>query len=193
MPPTDDAAAEREFVRRARDGDQEAFDRLVLAHQARLRAYVARFVANGQDVYDIVQDAFLDAYRGLGNVDPERPFGPWIRAVCRNHMYDFMRRRCREAARGREAQAALLVLAERDAASDADEGADERLAALRCCLGELGDRQRDMLSQRYVQQVPLKDVAVRINKSAAAAAMLLMRLRAKLQECVRRQVGRAEA
>ena len=84
--PGDLAADERTLVVRARAGDREAFDRIVLAYQARLRGHVARYVPSSQDTYDIVQEVFLEAYRQLSKVDPEKPFGPWLWSICRHRL-----------------------------------------------------------------------------------------------------------
>lgn len=75
---------EREIILKAQRGDHEAFGELVRRYQARLRGFAARDVENSHDVYDLVQDAFLDALRNLGSFDVEREFYPWLRAICRN-------------------------------------------------------------------------------------------------------------
>ena len=54
---------EKESIRRAQEGDREAFGPLVELYQARLRAYAARYVESGDDVFDIVQDVFLNAFK----------------------------------------------------------------------------------------------------------------------------------
>ena len=77
---------EADLVRRAQQGDRGAFGELVRLHQARLRAFAARFVPRSEDVFDLVQDAFVSAYRALGTFDPALELGPWLRTICRNRI-----------------------------------------------------------------------------------------------------------
>lgn len=186
------AADERALVARARAGDREAFDRIVLAYQARLRGYVARFVPSGQDAYDVVQDVFLAAYRDLPNADPEKPLGPWLWSICRHRLGDFLRRhyhrRHAMESLGLVDEALARLAAEPDEPEDLP---DPRLAALKGCMERLKDRHRQILTLRYHHGLPLKTLAEKLEQTSAGLAMLLMRLRAKLDDCVRKRLGEA--
>jgi len=176
---------ERELVLRAKRGDREAFDGLVRLYQARLRAYVARYVPGPEDVFDIVQDAFIDALEHLDRFDPSREFGPWIRAICRNRTLNHFRS-CRA---GRSAAAALVDRAleeTRGPMEDDLEAAGRKLRALQHCVGRLEASQRELIDLRYRREVPLADLARRMGRSAAALAMALLRIRAALQKCMER-------
>jgi RNA polymerase sigma-70 factor, ECF subfamily len=63
----DDPAQRRDLrlIERARDGDVDAFNDLVVHHQDHLWALVARMVPDGDQASDAVQEAFLSAYRNL--------------------------------------------------------------------------------------------------------------------------------
>ena len=176
---------EIERVHRARQGDREAFGDLVRLYQARLRAYVARYVPRPDDVFDIVQDAFLDALEHLDRFDPSREFGPWLRTICRNRMLNHFRS-CRTA---RGAAAALVDRAleeSRGPMEDDLEATGERLKALQRCMSRLEPAQRELLDLRYRRGVPLAEAARRLGRSAAALAMALLRVRAALQKCMER-------
>jgi RNA polymerase sigma-70 factor, ECF subfamily len=178
---------ERALVARARAGDEEAFAGLVRLHQARLRAMLARYLIAADDVYDLVQEAFIDAYRSLGSFDPEREFGPWLRTICRNRMISFLRQR-------RRARPLSLVdeaIAERAADPAAEARADE-LSALRGCLQGLQAEHRALVDLRYVQSVPVKDISQRYGKSETSVSMMLLRIREALLKCLRRQATAAE-
>ena len=82
---------ERDLIQKAQQGDRDAFGELVALYQARLRAFVARYVTRPDDVYDIVQEGFIDAMQHLDRFDPAKDFGPWLRAICRNRMLNHFR------------------------------------------------------------------------------------------------------
>ncbi len=176
---------ERELIARAKGGDREAFGGLVRLYQARLRAYVARYVVRAEDVFDIVQDAFLDALEHLDRFDPDCGFGPWIRAICRNRMLNHFR--ANRTARGAAAALVDRALEETHGPMDDDlEAAGRKLKALQRCVDRLDPAQRELIDLRYRREIPLADLARRMGRSAAALAMALMRIRAALEKCMER-------
>jgi len=186
------AADEKALVVRARAGDRNAFDEIVLAYQARLRGYVARFVPSGQDAYDVVQEVFIAAYRDFSSLDPERPLGPWLWSICRHRLAGFLRghysRRHAVESLGLVDEALARLVEEPE---DPDEGPDPRLAALQGCMERLNDRHRRILTLRYHHGLPLNALAEKLRQTSAGLAMLLLRLRAKLDECVRKRLREA--
>jgi RNA polymerase sigma-70 factor (ECF subfamily) len=178
---------EREWVRLARQGDREAFGQLVRLYQARLRGYVARYVHRAEDAFDIVQDAFVDAMEHLDRFDPAKDFGPWLRAICRNRMLNHFRSK-----RVRQNAATALVdaaLEESWGGMEDDLGeSEERLRALQRCVDGLDKTQRDLLDLRYRREVPLSDLARKMDRSAAALSMALLRIRSSLMKCMERRL-----
>jgi RNA polymerase sigma-70 factor, ECF subfamily len=189
VPDADDLPPERDLLANAKDGDDESFGLLVHMHQAKLRGFAARYLDDPNDVYDIVQDAFVDAYRHLDRFDLNRSFGPWLRAICKNRILNFFRsRRVR-----RDVNLQLLD----DAIVEqikADEGLDDnfldRLEALRHCVSQLKPAQRELIELRYHARVSVKELAETMNQSAAALSMQLMRMRHALKRCMQ---GRLES
>jgi RNA polymerase sigma-70 factor len=174
---------ERELVRKAQKGDRDAFGEIVRLYQARLRAFVARSVHRAEDVFDIVQDAFLDALKNLHRFDPDQELGPWLRAVSRNRMLNFFRAR-----RVRLNAAVALVeqaLEEQWVENEVALGeASDEVRALQKCVDRLDGQQRELLELRYKRNLAVNDLAKRLRRSAAALSMSLFRIRATLQKCL---------
>ena len=174
---------ERELVLKAQKGDRDAFGELVRLYQARLRAFVARSVHRAEDVFDIVQDAFLDALRNLHRFDPGQELGPWLRAVTRNRMLNFFRAR-----RVRLNAAVALVeeaLEEQWAENEvALEEASDEVRALQQCIDRLDPPQRELVELRYRRNLAVNELAKRLRRSAAALSMSLFRIRGALQKCL---------
>jgi RNA polymerase sigma-70 factor (ECF subfamily) len=179
---------ERALIIAAQQGDHEAFGELVRRHQAMLRGFAARDVQDSQDVYDLVQESFLDALRHIGSFDVSREFYPWLRAICRNRILNYFRARKSR----RTAAQALVDAAVEEAATlrdDADDHMTSRIAALKHCIGHLHEAQRGVIELRYAEGIAVKDIAARLGKSAASVTMQLQRIKAALLECVQRQLG----
>jgi RNA polymerase sigma-70 factor (ECF subfamily) len=181
---------EREQLRKARSGDLDAFGELIRLHQARLRAFVARYVESSHDVYDIVQDAWLDALRNLDSFDGERELLPWLRGICRNRVLNYYRsRRVRRTTGQSLVDGAIEAVA---AADDCNDDELERVEALRRCIGQLPATQREVLDRRYLQGAAVKQMAADLNRTAASISMQLRRIRMTLLECVEGRLRMAE-
>lgn len=76
-------------------GDQQAFTLLVERYQTRLFALARQYTRNAMDVEDIVQDAFLKAYRKLYTFDHRSSFYTWIYRITTNTILDMLKRRGR--------------------------------------------------------------------------------------------------
>ncbi|WP_338847609.1 RNA polymerase sigma factor RpoE [Massilia sp. W12] len=66
------------LVKRVQEGDKKAFDLLVLKYQRKLLRLVSRFVRDQAEAEDVVQDAFIKAYRALPQFRGEAAFYTWL-------------------------------------------------------------------------------------------------------------------
>lgn len=185
--PSDEALAHR-----AAQGDEQALEQLYLRHQGVLRAQVARHIADSEAVHDIVQDAFIDLLKGLHSYDPTRPFLPWMRVVCRNCLFRYLRQQAPR--RGHSAMVEELVQqVDAQASGHGGEGDDwtqpRMLAALRRCLQGLSANHHDVISAHYLEGVSLVDLAQRLGCTANALMVRVHRLRGKLKTCVQRSLA----
>jgi len=75
---------DHELVKRVQQGDKKAFDMLVLKYQLRVSKLVSRFLRNQSDVTDVVQEAFIKAYRALPNFRGDSAFYTWLYRIAIN-------------------------------------------------------------------------------------------------------------
>ncbi len=90
LPPAQDDAA---LVTRARAGELDAFDVLVLHYMDRAYAVALRLMRQREDAEDLVQDAFVQALQMLDRFDAGRPFGPWFFRILVNRGLNLRRSR----------------------------------------------------------------------------------------------------
>jgi RNA polymerase sigma factor (sigma-70 family) len=88
----DDTDTDELIAGAAKDGNREAFEVLVRRRKASLYRFVRRYIGQGDDAYDILQNCFVSAWTGLQRYDPVRPFLPWLRVIALNKCRDFARR-----------------------------------------------------------------------------------------------------
>lgn len=81
---------------RARRGDPRAFESLARAHERALYGHVARILGPGADAEDVVQDAFVSAWRSLSGFEGTS-FKAWLFRIARNRAIDVIRAQNRRA------------------------------------------------------------------------------------------------
>lgn len=81
---------DNELVRRVQNGDKNAYTFLVRKYQNRLSGLVSRFVSNQGDIDDVVQDAFIKAYRALPNFRGESAFYTWLYRIAVNTAKNYL-------------------------------------------------------------------------------------------------------
>ena len=141
------AIEDAEAIARACDGDLDAY--AVLVARYRLRAHRAAFLlGGGEESDDVVQEAFVKAFRHLSRFRAGEPFGPWLLRIVANE--------ARNVTRSRRRRAALALRLPGTELSSAAPGGpvDEALAAERrawlvAAVNGLPDRERRVLVCRY--------------------------------------------
>jgi len=75
---------DQQLVERVQRGDKTAFNLLVTKYQHKVANLVSRYVSNHSDVPDIVQEAFIKAYRALPNFRGDSAFYTWLYRIAVN-------------------------------------------------------------------------------------------------------------
>ncbi|MCS7016642.1 MAG: sigma-70 family RNA polymerase sigma factor [Gemmatales bacterium] len=83
---------DRTLIARCLQGRVEAFGELVRRYQDRLYNAVYRFLGNAEDARDVVQEAFLSAFRSLRRFRGGSQFFTWLYRIAINHAVDCKRR-----------------------------------------------------------------------------------------------------
>lgn len=89
------SAATAGWIRRARDGDVQAFERLYRAHLPRVYALALRMTADPDRAEDLTQDAFVRAWGRLPSFRGDSAFGTWLHRLAVNVVLGDLRSRGR--------------------------------------------------------------------------------------------------
>jgi len=74
-------------------GDQRAFTPLMRRHKEGLYRFVRGYVGDAGEAYDLVQEAFVAAWRAFAQYDQRRSFAIWLKRIAINKCRDWRRRR----------------------------------------------------------------------------------------------------
>ncbi len=86
---------DRQLVERVKRGDKRAFDLLVLKYQHKIISLVGRYVHDNHEVFDVTQEAFIKAYRALGNFRGDSAFYTWLYRIAINTAKNYLVARSR--------------------------------------------------------------------------------------------------
>lgn len=90
---TDRHPSDLELVRRAREGDSDAFASLFNAHKTRIYSLCLRMTSNTAEAEDLTQDAFLQAFRKLGTFRGDSALSTWLYRVAVNTVLMHLRKK----------------------------------------------------------------------------------------------------
>lgn len=89
------AILDKELVRRVQQGDKSAFDLLVIKYQHRIIQLVNRYIKDPSEAQDVAQEAFIKAYRALGNFRGDSAFYTWLYRIAINTAKNYLVSRSR--------------------------------------------------------------------------------------------------
>lgn len=169
------------LVAQAKEGDRHAFDELVRATHADTYTLAYRLTGDAEDARDVVQDAYLRAYKGLKRFRGDAQFSTWMYRITAN---------CAANQLGRRQKHRHDELGEELAVTDDRAIADPQGHAE---LGDLRDRLRDALAGlppklrsvvilRDIYDLPHESIAAELGISESAAKVRLHRARRQLRD-----------
>lgn len=153
------------LVAAAREGDLSAFDELVRRHQGRIYAMVYHMLGHKEDAEDVVQAAFLRAYRALPNFRGTAAFSSWMYRIAVNTALNHIKQRRRRAAVSLHEiePAAGLDPAFQELVTRSGPDRDVQISELQRKLNEalqsLSEKHRTVVVLHDIQGVPHEEIA----------------------------------
>lgn len=170
-----------DLVTAARDGDREAFDELVRATYADTYTLALRLTGNEEDARDVVQDAYIRAFRGLEQFRGDAQFSTWMYRITAN---------CANTALSKRTKHRHDVLDDIEPVADERPSVDPQVqtdanalrSRLTTALTELPPKLRQVVVLRDIYDLPHEAIAEELGISETAAKVRLHRARKKLRE-----------
>jgi RNA polymerase sigma-70 factor (ECF subfamily) len=164
--------------------DLEArFERVFREHQRPIATYLLRLVNNPQQAEELAQDAFVKAYRALGDLPPDANERAWLYRIATNTGYDALRRR---------KLIQWLPLKPTHRAERPGRGMEDRAIqrdAVQQALAELSPLYRVPLVLFSVEGFSTKEIAEMLQVSVNTVKVRIYRARQKFQEVYQEDVA----
>ena len=183
---------ETELIQAAQSGDREAFDELVRRTYTDLFTLAVRLTGNEEDARDVVQDAYLRAWRAIGRFRGDAALSTWLYRITANcastHLSRRRRTRTEPFAPGYD-PVELRVEAQPESMTESTLDL-ERIGR---AVDELPPKLRAVVVLRDVYGLPHEAIAEELGISLSAAKVRLHRARHRLRDAMFDQIGAARA
>jgi RNA polymerase sigma-70 factor (ECF subfamily) len=172
------------LIERARDGDDLAFNEIVLASRKRVLGTIARLIGRREDVEDVGQQVFLRLYLSLDQLRTPEVFDPWLYRLTVNAAYDYLRRqRRRSELRMADLPEQVVTLADAAAggAREKDEAEKSKIRELvQGLLATVSEADRTLLILKEVEGLSLKELEKVYHVKENALKVRLFRARQRV-------------
>lgn len=167
------------------DESRVRFSTLMRAQHRELLVFAGAATRNREAAQDIVQEAFVSAWRKFGDFDESRDFGAWMRGIVRNKTKDWFRSQLRQPSRpGLEASDLGDLESEIASWQLSRESGDGIYEIVDGCIARLPATFRDAVRQFYFEKGNGAEAASALSISPANLRKRLERARALLHECI---------
>jgi len=156
--------------------------------QSAIAAYVRSLLPSHPDYMDIVQEVNVTLWKKRDHYQPGTNFKAWAFTTARYHVMSARRKMAKDGKRLMFDPELVELLA--DVTPFKDHEMENRLTALQLCLGELREKDRDLLRVRYAGTITIEDYARGQNRNAGTVRAILRRLRGILLKCVTSKLRR---
>jgi RNA polymerase sigma-70 factor, ECF subfamily len=195
---TDDSKTDAKLVTACKRGDSSSFEQLVAKYQKQIFNIAYRVSGNYDDACDITQEAFITAWRKIGDFRGEAQFSTWLTAIAIN----LSRNRLEQINAGNRREAYSLDAGRNDAE-------DAKAVEIRCgspdsldllqeeelrrfineCINKLPVEFREVIVLRDIQELSYDEVSVALALKDGTVRSRLFRARESVRDCLKMSAG----
>ncbi len=171
---------ETDHIRRAQQGDSEAFSPLVVKYHDRLLRHITRRVKDPNLAKDLTQETWLRAYRAIQSYRCESSFYSWLYRIAENVIIDHFRKQ--------KPDTVPLHLCDENHITETHTCPSQAILrqelreTLKTALNCLTTLRREVFVLYYHQELPIKAIAARLNRSEGTIKSHLRNARLQIQE-----------
>ena len=174
---------ETELIEAAQHGDRLAFDDLVRLTYADLSTLALRLTGNEEDARDVVQDAYLRAWKSIGGFRGDAQLSTWLYRITANCASTHMTRRRRHGTVPFHPSFDPIEL-RHEVQPEAMTESTLDLEIIAAAVDQLPPKLRAVVVLRDVYDLPHEAIAAELGISVSAAKVRLHRARKQLQDVI---------
>lgn len=167
------------IIARARRGDADAFEQLVVAYRDQVFRLALRMCGNEADADEVAQEAFLSAWKALPNFRGDSRFSTWLYQLTSHAAIDLMRRKKRQIA-----AEDITEVSAPDPAPGPQQQAEqsETRQAVRDAMAQLSPEYRQIVVLRFLQELSYEEIGAVLKLPPGTVKSRLNRAKAQLKD-----------
>lgn len=149
---------DEELAIRVQGGDKAAFAAIMERFEGKLLRYGNKFLAEREDVVDIVQEVFISVYQNIKSFDEVQKFSPWIYRIAHNAFVNGLKKRSRNPFVMLDFDALLSHTVSEDPLQGEREQ-EEMHKMIDVGLDQISPKYKEILILYYLEELPYKEIA----------------------------------
>lgn len=159
---------EETLVIESKNGNKEAFEKLMLLHGEQLYRTAFLYTGNREDALDVVQDTVYKAYLGLYKLKKNQYFLTWVTKILIHTSYSILKKK-------------EITVSKQDIVDQTSVDLDQRIDLIQA-VGRLKDKYKDAIILFYFLDLPISEIASIMNIPKNTVKTYLFRGKKKLKE-----------
>jgi RNA polymerase sigma-70 factor (ECF subfamily) len=178
-----------DLVRRALDGDSEAFESIIRRYERRVVSLATKLLGRTEDAQDAAQEVFLRVYKYLHRLDLQKPIEPWLMRMTVNVSRDIGRKRQLRLNAFPESESADAVPARAGCNPFEEVAAEQQRQLLWKALSSLPEKERIAVTLRDIEGLSTSEVAEILASSESTVRSQISRARVRLKDAMDSMIG----
>ncbi|MGM0588999.1 MAG: sigma-70 family RNA polymerase sigma factor [Bacteroidota bacterium] len=178
------------LVKRAKDGDEQAYQQLVDKYQRALYYHILKMVRNKDIIEDLVQETFVKAFDNLDSYSTSYAFSTWLYRIATNHTIDYLRKKklptksidAPVKTRDGEMQ---MELPDEQASADRQVLKKQRKNIVQDAIQNLPDKYRKVIELRHMEEFSYQEIADELDLPLGTVKAHIFRAREMLYKALK--------
>ncbi len=184
MPDLSPSATDEEIAARVQRGDIDSFGMLMERYQQKMARYARKFLFEGEDIDDLVQDTFIKAYANIKSFDTSRKFSSWLYRIAHNEFINAIKKKTRSRLMAIDFDTVLPHLHAKETA-DSDIHREELQLMLDSSMAKLKPKYREPLVLYYIEEMDYKEIADVLKIPVSTVGIRLKRGKEQLKRLIK--------
>ncbi len=192
--PSESSEQDRDLVKKALNGDEQAYKALMDKYRKALSMHIQRMVRKPGEVDDLVQESFIKAFSALPSYSVDYAFSTWIYKIATNHAIDYLRKKKLKTYsidKPRETKDGALEYELPDATYRPDRHivADQRRELIQKAIDALPPKYHRVIVMRHQQEKSYEEIARELDLPLGTIKAHIFRARELLNKHLRNKRG----
>lgn len=163
------AQEDLELVAKAKEGDQNAFSKLMARYRDSIFFMVLKMVHNRDDAEDLTIEAFGKAFNNIGNYSADFAFSTWLFKIATNNSIDFIRKKRLQTTSldqtSKTDDGETTPISVQDHAPDPEQSVikEQRAQKIRDAIEQLSPKYRSLIELRYLDELSYEEIAEKLD------------------------------